>query len=329
MQKSVLICLFRNDLRLHDHPGLTAAFHSKATHVLPLYVFDPVFMDLSNVPFVSFPAPLTWHYQFPRCHVHRSRFIFESVMDLKRSLKKKGSDLLIQFGPPEFVVESLVKQLKANEYDILGIHMSKEVIMRLIDLPKYTYEEELTEKRLLTLNVPIQFFHSSTMINLDRLPFSIDHLPNVYTQFRTEIEKTRDSIIPAALPVPSEWKPIPSESECILDSAVYGPGFSISLNTLKPAFGLDKSRDSRSAFPFQGGETAGKNRVKHYFFQTDLVKNYFNVRNGLCGVDYSTKFSPWLANGCLSARYILEELKKYEEERGNNKSTYWVWFELL
>jgi deoxyribodipyrimidine photo-lyase len=167
------------------------------------------------------------------------------------------------------------------------------------------------------------------MIDLERLPFPIDHLPNVYTQFRTEIEKARDSLVPNALPCPSQFKPIPLESECINDAMTYGPGFSLSLNTLNSAFGLDMPKDPRSAFPFPGGETSGKERVKHYLFKTDLVKNYFNVRNGLCGMEYSTKFSPWLANGCLSARYILDELKKYEEDRGSNKSTYWVWFELL
>jgi deoxyribodipyrimidine photo-lyase len=134
MKKSILICLFRNDLRLHDHPALSAALNSKATHVLPLYIFDPVFMDLSQVPFVSYPSPVTWHYQFPRCHIHRSRFNFESVMDLKRNLKKKGSDLLVQFGPPESVLASLLAQLKANDYDIVGIYMSKEVFyLFLID----------------------------------------------------------------------------------------------------------------------------------------------------------------------------------------------------
>jgi deoxyribodipyrimidine photolyase len=40
--------------------------------------------------------------------------------------------------------------------------------------------------------------------------------------------------------------------------------------------------------------------------------------------DDSTKFSPWLANGCISSRQIYHELKKYESQRTSNKSTYWV-----
>jgi deoxyribodipyrimidine photo-lyase len=36
-----------------------------------------------------------------------------------------------------------------------------------------------------------------------------------------------------------------------------------------------------------------------------------------------------LALGCISARYIYQELKKYELEFGANESTYWLVFELL
>jgi len=43
----------------------------------------------------------------------------------------------------------------------------------------------------------------------------------------------------------------------------------------------------------------------------------------------SSEFSPWLANGCLSARQIIQVLHTYEHHRGANDSTYWIYFELL
>jgi deoxyribodipyrimidine photo-lyase len=49
----------------------------------------------------------------------------------------------------------------------------------------------------------------------------------------------------------------------------------------------------------------------------------------MLGADYSSKFSPWLAMGCLSPRYIYAEVKAYERERVANDSTYWLVFELL
>ena len=44
----------------------------------------------------------------------------------------------------------------------------------------------------------------------------------------------------------------------------------------------------------------------------------------MIGADYSTKFSPWLALGCISARLILSEVRSYESQRVKNKDTYWV-----
>lgn len=36
---------------------------------------------------------------------------------------------------------------------------------------------------------------------------------------------------------------------------------------------------------------------------------YKETRNGMLGADYSTKFSPWLASGSLSPRFIYEEVE--------------------
>jgi deoxyribodipyrimidine photo-lyase len=69
--------------------------------------------------------------------------------------------------------------------------------------------------------------------------------------------------------------------------------------------------------------------MKSYIWEKDLLKNYFDTRNGMIGADYSSKFSPWLAHGCLSPRLVADECKKYEEQRVANKSTYWLVFELL
>merc|ERR1712238_632609 len=69
--------------------------------------------------------------------------------------------------------------------------------------------------------------------------------------------------------------------------------------------------------------------VKDYIWDKDLLRKYFDTRNGMLGSDYSTKFAPWLAHGNLSPRYVASECRKYEKERIENKSTYWVVFELL
>jgi deoxyribodipyrimidine photo-lyase len=41
----------------------------------------------------------------------------------------------------------------------------------------------------------------------------------------------------------------------------------------------------------------------------------------MIGGDYSSKFSPWMANGCLSVKQIYHETKRYEKEVTRNEST--------
>lgn len=45
------------------------------------------------------------------------------------------------------------------------------------------------------------------------------------------------------------------------------------------------------------------------------MAKYFETRNGMLGPDYSTKFAPWLALGCLSPRKIFEQIRDYEREQ--------------
>jgi deoxyribodipyrimidine photo-lyase len=59
------------------------------------------------------------------------------------------------------------------------------------------------------------------------------------------------------------------------------------------------------------------------------LKRYKHTRNGLLGADYSSKLSPWLANGSLSPRTVYREIRRYERERVKNNSTYWLVFELI
>jgi deoxyribodipyrimidine photo-lyase len=77
-----------------------------------------------------------------------------------------------------------------------------------------------------------------------------------------------------------------------------------------------------------GGERPGLQRLYSYFWQKDLLKRYKQTRNGLLG-DYSSKFSVWLAHGCLSPREIHAQVHRYERQRTKNQSTYWLVFELI
>jgi deoxyribodipyrimidine photo-lyase len=102
----------------------------------------------------------------------------------------------------------------------------------------------------------------------------------------------------------------------------------VSIGTMPTAESL-LGYSSDATTHYVGGEDAANQRLKEYFWEQDLLKVYKETRNEMLGMDFSSKFSVWLANGCISPRYIYQQVQEYEYQRVKNDSTYWLIFELL
>jgi deoxyribodipyrimidine photo-lyase len=89
------------------------------------------------------------------------------------------------------------------------------------------------------------------------------------------------------------------------------------------------AEDSSSKALFSGGEAAARSRLELYLWGTNSIQSYKETRNGMMDWNHSSKLSAWLSQGCLSARSIYHEIKRYESEVCSNDSTYWMIFELL
>ncbi|MEM1409076.1 MAG: DASH family cryptochrome, partial [Bacteroidota bacterium] len=146
------------------------------------------------------------------------------------------------------------------------------------------------------------------------VPWPVKQVPDVFTKFRKESEKTVE--------IRSEFQ---APSKIHFQHEVE----SGKLPTLKDLGIEPEKRSKKAVLPFKGGESEAWKRLNGYFWKDDLLKRYKYTRNELIGKDYSSKFSPWLALGCISAKSIYFEIKKYEKERTKNSSTYWLFFELL
>lgn len=293
MAKRAAIIWFRQDLRLHDNEALTDAFH-QADELLPVYIFDPrVF------------GGTTRKYGFPKTGGHRARFVLESVADLRRNLRKRGSNLLIRIGRPEEVLPALTLETKAS-----WVYCNRERTQEELAV------QDAVEQELWTIGREIRYSRGKMLYYTSDLPFPVTQTPDVFTQFRKEVEK----IVPVREPLPTPSK-MPGFQQESLD---FGE-----IPTLED-FGLSEPEpEERQAIAFRGGESAALERLEHYLWETKAVATYKKTRNGLIGADYSTKFSPWLAQGCLSPKRIYQEIKTFEEQEVANDSTYWVIFELL
>ena len=294
MTQSRILIWYRNDLRLHDHAPLHQALTANA-EVISVYCFDPRQFGQTS-------------YGFPKTGAFRAQFLLESVADLRRSWQALGGHLLVRRGQPETVIPDLVKTL-----GITAVYYHQEAT-----------SEELAVERALAqalqpMNVMLQAFWGSTLYHPEALPFELTEVPEVFTQFRKRVEA--DTAVEPILPPPSHLPPfadVPLQTmpqQEIPQLADWG------LTAPLP--------DDRAVMAFQGGETAGLERLQAYIWRHDCLKDYKQTRNGMLGANYSSKFSPWLALGCLSPRKIYEQVGAYEEQRAKNDSTYWLVFELL
>jgi deoxyribodipyrimidine photo-lyase len=257
--------------------------------VIPVYCFDDAHFETTT-------------YGFKKTGSFRAQFLLESLEDLDVKLRALGSGLRIVMGKPEVEIPKLVQEYKAQK-----VFAKREV----------AFEERQTEKKvqdeLFKLRCELEKVSTSTLYHAEDLPFSIKDIPDVFTNFRKKTEK--DSEIRSPFEAPTK-----------INSPEISP---LELPTLE-ALGLAKTTiDSRAVLQFKGGEIEAIKRLKHYFYDTKCLSTYKETRNGMVGADYSSKFSPWLALGCISPRFIYAEIKKYEKQFGANDSTYWLVFELL
>lgn len=304
--KPVVIYLMRNDLRVHDNECLYWA-HQNGDYVIPLFCFDKNILG---------HTALTWHYKFAKTATHRAKFILESVADLRETLRKLGSHLIVRSG----------QTTKEAVSEIISLcHQGNEGNVSLVYQREITKEETDVEAELLEVckreNVTVKAFWGLTLYHLEDLPFaSVRSLPDTYTEFRKNVEaKCR---VRPLIPVLDSLKSLP---EFLTNDHI---GSIPSLTELVKDNSAETT-DARTAFPFSGGETAALGRLNHYLWDSNLVDRYKETRNGLIGSEYSTKLSPWLAVGALSPRKVFDCIKRYETECTANQSTYWVIFELM
>ena len=279
---------FRNDLRVHDNESLTNAISENNT-VLAVYCFDPRHFEKTG-------------FRFKKTEKFRAKFLIESVKELKQNLEKLNIPLLVYHQKPEDVIPKIIA---LNE--ISAVYFQEE----------WTSEEmEVLEniKAKVPDSVSFKSTYNQFLFHPDAIPFDIQKIPNVFTQFRNQCEKSTK--------IRPEFKVQTLSKENWITNTTAIP-------TMEILGFTDFETDSRTAFPFGGGEDEAQKRLQNYFWETKKLSVYKLTRNGLIGTDFSSKFSPWLANGSISAKTIYWEIIKYEQQIGKNDSTYWLIFELI
>lgn len=291
-----IIYWFRNDLRILDNPGFSQTC-LQATHVVPVYVHD---INLSEIT----------QWGFIRQTKHRQHFLSTALSGLSELLRQKSSHLIELYGNSTKELIALARKVGATE-----IHCEKIIAP----------EEQAIVNQLVAHGIQVVETWQSSMLDFDKLPFEFENLADTFTSFRNQIENKGNVARPVQQAV-SLIPPLPRTLNVAPQSSV------IDLTTYSPDF-FKEYPHAITSFPYHleeyfGSEKAGCQHIKNYFSK-NLAHSYKETRDQLSGTDYSTKFSPWLAIGSISAAMIIESLREYESKNGATKSTYWIWFELL
>lgn len=200
-----------------------------------------------------------------------------------------------------FLIESL-RELAAK-LDILGVDFkvfnnTKELQeSAILEAKTLTYqrchgtEERKQEAVVLELHAgAVYTFDHFTLVDQNNLPFEMHQMPKTFTPFKNKVGEQGSYSETISLP------PLPKNS---------------------------------ISFELKGGENPALNRLKYYLNDSHLIATYKETRNGMVGTDYSSRLSPWLALGNISARTVFDYIVHYENTVVSNASTYWLIFELL
>ncbi|WP_299065118.1 DASH family cryptochrome [uncultured Polaribacter sp.] len=241
-------------------------------------------------------------FGFKKTEKFRARFLIETVENLQKNLQKLNITLLTFYDSPENHLNKVCKK-----FNIDAIYTQKEWTKEEAESNKLT--QQSFSNKIKFIEDYDQFLYNPETVSND-----FSNIPNVFTTFRKKLEKS--------VKVLQELTPTPLTKENLVENDTRIPN-------LKDLGFHNFEIHPKAAFKFFGGEDAALDRLNNYFFETKKVNFYKKTRNGLIGTDYSTKFSPWLANGSLSAKTIYWKIKEFETEFGANQSTYWVIFELI
>lgn len=233
------VVLFTRDLRVDDHPALAAAGAS-AERVVPLYVLDPKLAGLS---------------------ANRSRFLHQSLADLRSALRERGADLVLRTGDPVAETVKLAREVGAEgvglSADVSGYARRRERRLR----------EECERHR-----IALKLFPGLTVVDPGSLTpggggaayrvFSPYHRAWLAAKWRDEVAAPRRLTLPDGLAVGR-----------------------------LPAVPAGESPDAAD-----GGETEGRHRLTAWKQQLGAYAD----RHDDLPADGTSRLSPYLRWGCLS-----------------------------
>lgn len=294
-QQVAVVWFKTTDLRTHDHEPLSQA-HASGLAVLHLFVFDPRWYGKTRLA------------GFPRTGPGRARFQLQALDDLAGRLSAAGHALTVRQGATGQVFREL-----CADFDVKAVHASREVCSEELRVEAAVREVLKEAGAQLQLHWTYELHHHADLPEDVRRKGASGF--SGYRRCFSERVKVRPP-----LPAPDLGKSAPG--------ARWSRGEALPADVTDLGLPAATAADSRAEVQWHGGETAGLERVREYFFGTDAISLVFSGATNFPHDGHSstkhgslTKLSPWMSHGCISARWLYAELQRYERERRKSEST--------
>ena len=221
---------------------------------------------------------------------NRNRFLLECLSDLRTSLQAIGGDIVLRSGNPAEVLIQLAQQVGA------------EAIYYTADYTPYAIARDKQVKQKLT-DEKIQFRSFSGRLIVDQLQ-----------KLATKTGTTHKIFTPFW----KNWMAVPRRAVADVPSKLALPP-SLDRGTLPKLATITDAADL-SPEVMLGGETAGRKRMDNWL-ATGIDR--YHLHNNQLSSDGTSRLSPYLHFGCISARELESRLTDSDGARAYNRQLCW------
>lgn len=269
MDKEIIILWHYRDLRLADHPALTAAI-AQDVALVPLYIEDP-------------EAAGNWRTGLASCW-----WLYHALEELATSYRDQlGCRLLLRRGDAEAVWTALLQEMKGRGVSLRAVYWVERYE------PSLRCRDEKLQSRLEAEGVAVRRFLGNYLLSPDQL---FTKQGNVYRLF-TPFYKALSADWPSQVARPS-----PSPKRERLQAVSLPEGSLAQLELLSPSAIAETERFSHSWKPTRSAGLALLESLAEEKLAT------YEAARDFCGQEGTSRLSPYLHFGQLSIRELFWRL---------------------
>lgn len=259
-----IIVWFRNDLRVHDHLALSAAVHD-ADVIVPLFIIDDELFERSP---------------------NRSRFLLQSLADLRSNLKSIGGELYVRHGEAKTILQKIINETSAD-----AVYYTQ-------DYTPYAVSRDKALRQ--TISVPLTPYPGRLIV---------DDFQNITTKAKTAHK--------VFTPFYKNWQTIQRRDLAKTPTSMQTPR-TLDTGSLPAVKDLPKEHLSPDAI--EGGESAAIHRFKE-FAANDI--NLYHDKNNDMAAASTSRLSAYLHFGCISPLAIEHKLPDNQGARAWHRQLAW------